>query len=192
VEPLSLRRIPRSPERLRPQTLDLVGPPWLLPAVRHPVGAVFAVFLLLSSSGSRAAPKSPRADARAALGQLEAKKEDAVVAAEPIAEARKALTRARSARQAGDDSGATLLDRLAREWAEVAVALLKAVEAERRADEAERRLEEVETKTVRARALLEETVARRGRTKQELQRIESAPPPPTPAPAVPGERKKKP
>jgi hypothetical protein len=154
--------------------------------VRRLSAAAFAASLVALATGpALAETKSPQADTRATLQEVEARKADAAIAAEPIASAKKALDRSKSARDAGDRTGATLLARLAREWASLARSLLRAVDAERKADALEERLADTETKAVRARALLEETLARRGRAQEELRRIGNEPdskPEPPPAP----------
>ena len=85
--------------------------------------------------------------------------------------------------QAGDRAHAALARRAAGEWLGVARSLLGSAEAERRADAVDRGVTELETKLEGARALLEETVARRGRAAAELEQLQRAPPPP-PAPAA--------
>jgi hypothetical protein len=140
---------------------------------------------MLLCAGAAAQPRSPRSEAEATLAQVQAQKEHASVAAEPVGRARRALERAESIRQAGDRERAPLLERAARQWAELARDLLRAIEAERAADEAEARLTDVETRTVRARALLEETMARRGRAQAQVEQLE-APPAPSATPATPG------
>lgn len=97
----------------------------------------------------------------------------ATVVAEPVEQARRALARAHGARAAGDAAHARLLDALALEWAETAQVLVRAGTAEAAATETARRAREVGTQLQRARALLEETQARRGRAAAELERVEA-------------------
>jgi hypothetical protein len=97
----------------------------------------------------------------------------AKVVAEPVGQAKRALARAHGARASGDTAHARMFDALALEWAETARALLRAAKAEAAAAEVARRGREVETQLERARALLEETQARRGRAAAELDRLEA-------------------
>jgi hypothetical protein len=120
----------------------------------------------------------------------------------PVLEARRALERARGARAAGDPVHADLLDGLAREWAETARDVVRAAAVEQEASALESTVAELSTRAQRARALLEEDVARRGRAEAELARVarggkpspssassaETRPrsrPPSTPPPAAP-------
>jgi hypothetical protein len=93
------------------------------------------------------------------------------LASAPSSEARRALERARGARAAGDVRHAELLEGLAREWAETARDVLRAVEVEREASGLESTAADVATRAQRARALLEEDLARRGRAEAELARV---------------------
>ncbi len=94
---------------------------------------------------------------------------DALVA-EPLAESRRALERARGARAAGDRRHGALLERLAAEWAGAAASTLRAARAERRARQQAERAQELATRLERARALLAEQQARRGRLQAKLRR----------------------
>ena len=100
-------------------------------------------------------------------------KSSPVVAAEqPIAEAHKALDKAKQLRAAGDVARAELAEDLALEWAETAVALVSAVEDERVADEQGKLAIVAVTKADRARQLLEEAIARRGRLQATLDQLD--------------------
>jgi hypothetical protein len=99
--------------------------------------------------------------------------EAARVTAEPIKSAKRALERARGARAAGDEAHARMLDGLALEWAETARDLERAAAAEAVATAIAQKLAEEQTQAERARALLEETQARRGRAAAELARVEA-------------------
>ncbi|MDC0682580.1 hypothetical protein [Sorangium atrum] len=120
--------------------------------------------------GEKAAVGTPPVEPIAASGPSPSA---ARVVAEPVAQAKRALQRAQGARAAGDAAHARQLDAVALEWAETARTLLRAAAAEATAVEAAKRAREVETKLERARALLEETQARRGRAAAELDRIEA-------------------
>jgi hypothetical protein len=93
--------------------------------------------------------------------------------AEPVTAAKMALERAHGARVRGDEPHARMMDALALEWAEAARDLARAAAAERAAQAASQKAYEAQTKAERARALLEETQARRGRTAAELVRVEA-------------------
>jgi hypothetical protein len=123
------------------------------------------------------APPGDGALAQAILRDLEAKAarepETAKVVAEPIKNAKLALERARGAETSGDDRHAHMLWGLALEWAEAGRDFDRAAAAEQAAQAAAKKAYEVQTKAERARALLEETQARRGRTAAELTRVEA-------------------
>ena len=123
------------------------------------------------------APPGDGAGAQAILRDLEAKAarepEMAKVIAEPVKSAKLALERARGAESSGDDRHARMLWGLALEWAEAARDFERAASAEQAAQAAAKKAYEAQTKAERARALLEETQARRGRTAAELVRVEA-------------------
>jgi hypothetical protein len=107
------------------------------------------------------------------LGQLSEDSAHQAVIRDALSKARAALKRAQELDLAADGKHASMMMRaVAREWVQVARDLVRAADAEQRATESERRRTELETKTVRGRALLEETVARRGRAKALLQQLE--------------------
>jgi hypothetical protein len=147
------------------------------------LAAVFATV-----AGAAARGSAPRAEA--ILSQLESDATSKPTTAGAVAQARKALERSRNARAARDQAHAEMLDDLALEWAELGQDTVRATQTEAQAEALERQLLETETKTVRARALLEEMIARRGRAREKLEQLESAAAPPasaappsTPAPA---------
>ncbi|APR86966.1 hypothetical protein A7982_12315 [Minicystis rosea] len=123
------------------------------------------------------APPGDGANAQVILRELAekaAKDADAAnVMDEPIKSAKRALERAHGARVSGNDAVAHELDALALAWAEAARDLERAAAAERVATVAAQKANEVQTKVERARALLEETQARRGRAAAELARAEA-------------------
>jgi hypothetical protein len=106
--------------------------------------------------------------------------------AEPLRKGQEALRRAKSMEQAGDTAHARLALALAHEWTRVATDLIRAVTFEEKAKAVEKALSERETGTVRGRALLEETAARRGRAQAALDQLDHAAPPPPTAPASKG------
>lgn len=144
-----------------------------------------AFALTLTALGAWATSHEPdRRAADAALAALAASPSSSALAREPIARARAALRRSDDARAAGDVAHAAELDALGREWAESGTDLLKAAEREREADDLEQRAHDTDTKTTRARALLEDTVARLGRAEEALKRLEPGSAGSGPAPAV--------
>lgn len=129
-----------------------------------------------------------RARAEGAISQLKLDPAHARLAHEPMAQAERALRRADEARAANDTTHPPQLETLAREWAESGVDLVRAAEAEKKLNDVQKQLADVETKTTRARALLEESIARRGRAQAKLDELTpkktAAPEPPKP-PATP-------
>lgn len=124
-----------------------------------------------------APPGSDGAAAEKVIHELEAKgagnAEAARVVAEPLKNAKRALERAHGARTSGDQAHARMLDGLALEWAETARELDRAAAAEQVALAIGKRAHDVSTKADRARALLEETQARRGRAAAELEKVQA-------------------
>ena len=102
---------------------------------------------------------------------LQADKSAKALAADPIEKAKRALSRAEDAHAAGDARHAQMLEATAKQWALVGQDLVQAARVEARAAEAERALDDLETRLVRARALLEETVARRARASEKLEQL---------------------
>ena len=91
-----------------------------------------------------------------------------LAAQRPIDEAHKALDRAKELRAAGDVAHAELAEDAALEWALTARELVASVETERAADDLGNKAIESTSKADRARALLEESITRRGRLQQTL------------------------
>ncbi len=133
----------------------------------------------------RAAPS----DDESAVNELAHDTAHAMLVRGPLLRAEEALARAKSMDRAGDAAHARLARALAHEWTRVALDLIRAASMEDKALKAEQALDEVATKTVRGRALLEETAARRGRAKAALEQLEREPPPPPPAAAKPQGKK---
>jgi hypothetical protein len=117
--------------------------------------------------------------ARTVVTQVEADTEHQKLAAEPIRQAKSALKRGADARAAGDERHAVLLDELALEWAGTARDLVRTAELEKKSAELEKRASDVKAKGVRAVAIIEEAVARKGRAQDQLD--DQPAPPPAPA-----------
>ena len=113
-----------------------------------------------------------RGAALTAIAALEALAAKKPAVSEALTRAREALKRADGARSAGDHEHGALLEGLAREWAETGQDVTRTVDTEADANVAHRRASEAEAKAVRARALIEETIARRGRAAEKLKQLE--------------------
>lgn len=123
-------------------------------------------------------------DDESAVAELSRDTAHAALIHDPLLRAEDALKRAQSMDHAGDTAHARLARALAHEWTRVALDLIRASTMEEKARSTEQTLDELDTKTVRGRALLEETAARRGRAKEAIEQLEHEPPPPPPtAPA---------
>jgi hypothetical protein len=94
-----------------------------------------------------------------------------LVARSPLEEARRALDRAAGARRSGDIRHAELLEGLARECAETARDVVRAAQLEADAGALEVAAADAGLRAERARALLEESIARRGRAEAELGKL---------------------
>ncbi len=102
------------------------------------------------------------------------------VAYEPfLEEAIRALERARGARAAGDDKHAGLLERVGAEWARAAELSVRARVAERASLLAQEAAKEQARRVERARGLLEENQAHRGRLEAQWRQASSRQPSPT-------------
>jgi hypothetical protein len=123
------------------------------------------------------APSGDGATAEQLIREIEARAardpKTAAVVSSPIATAKKSIERGHGARAAGDPAHARLLFSLALEWAETARDLERAAAAEQVADTTAKSANDAATKVERARALLEETQARRGRAAAELSKVEA-------------------
>jgi hypothetical protein len=121
---------------------------------------------MLASVASGAGP-DPAAQTKALLAQLD-KPEHKALVRDPVTKAKAAQQRADGARAAGDLKHATELDALALSWAQVADDLVKTAAAEKKLGDAQKQTAELEQKAVRTQALIEQTIARRGRAEQNL------------------------
>jgi len=118
-------------------------------------------------------PVSDKAVAEQILASMAATSDSSMqaVTRAPVDEAKRALERADGARRAGDVHHAELLEGLGREWAETARDLVRAVSVEADAGALEMAAAEAGVGAERARALLEEAIARRGRAEAELEKL---------------------
>jgi hypothetical protein len=153
---------------------------------------VVGVGLGSSALGEQA---SDRAVAEQIMATAASSSAEGAVMRAPLEEAKKALERARGARQSGDVAHAELLEGLAREWAETARDLLRAAAIEADAGALESAAAQAGLRAERARALLEEAISRRGRAEAELEKLsaDAGPFPPKPPPtALPRSKAAKP
>lgn len=127
------------------------------------------------AGGALAGTRSTRVATEQTMQVVSAVPAHADLAEEPLENAAALLERADDARSAGDHQHAAMLEAVALEWAESGRDLVRAAEAEAEADELAKRAVEVEERLVRARALLEQTVARRGRARARLEELEATP-----------------
>lgn len=141
--------------------------------------------LALAAYGSVAAPAaaedSARTQAEASLKSLGAEAKDKELVAPLVARAQKALERALGARRSGDHAHGSQLEALALELTDAAKDLLRTHAAETAAKNAEEKAVDLETRVVRARALVEQAAARRGRASERLRAIEAERGKPAPA-----------
>ena len=121
-----------------------------------------------------AAGPDPAAEAQSLLAKLDAPETRVLVQA-PVAKAKAAQQRAQSARGAGDLQHATELDVLALTWAMVADDLVRTAQSEKKLSDVQKAVADLEQKAVRTQALIEQTIARRGRAEQNLKSAAAMP-----------------
>jgi hypothetical protein len=134
-------------------------------------------FLGVLGSGKLAfaAGPDPAAEAQRLVTLLDAPATRSVVA-DPLAKAKAAEQRAQNARGAGDLRHATELDALALTWAQVADDLVRTAAAEKTLSDLQKQVSDLEQKAVRTQALIEQTIARRGRAELNLTNAEASKP----------------
>ena len=135
--------------------------------------------MLASEGAARAAGPDPGAETTLLLSALDKPEARAVVQA-PVAKAKAARQRAQNARGAGDLQHATELDALALTWARVADDLVRTAASEKKLADLQKSVADLEQKAVRTQALIEQTIARRGRAEQNLKSRAIVPPAPSP------------
>ena len=116
---------------------------------------------------ARAAGPDPAAETQRLLSKLDVPATRSVVQ-DPVAKAKAAQLRAQNARGSGDLQHATELDALALTWAQVADDLVRTAEAEKKLSDLQKTVTDLEQKAVRTQALIEQTIARKGRAEQNL------------------------
>jgi chromosome segregation ATPase len=142
--------------------------------------ALAVPILLLGGVALGSKTGDARTRAEALLATLSGDPASAHLAHGSIEPARHALSRAEDARAAADYPHAAQLEELALEHAETGADLVKSAETEAKLAKAQKELSDLETKITRARALLEETVARRGRAQAKLDELDKKPAAPAP------------
>ena len=127
------------------------------------------IFLAALAAGkpARAAGPDPAAETQRLLTKLDVPATRAVVQ-DPVAKTKAAQQRAQNARGSGDLQHATELDALALTWAQVADDLVRTAEAEKKLADLQKTVTDLEQKAVRTQALIEQTIARKGRAEQNL------------------------
>jgi len=148
---------------------------------RARLSAALALATLSVTGFARATGPDPGAEAQRLVTLLDAPATRTIVA-DPLAKAKAAQQRAQNARGAGDLHHATELDALALTWAQVADDLVRTAAAEKKLAELQKQVSELEQKAVRTQALIEQTIARRGRAEQNLANAEAVKPAAKPAP----------
>ena len=143
--------------------------------------SALALAALVALAAPAAAEDSARTRAEATLKSLDALPKEKELISSFVARAQKALERAASARRGGDQAHGSQLESLALELAEAASDLVRTHAAEAQAADAEQKALDLETKVVRARALVEQAAARRGRASERLRAVEAEKGKPAPA-----------
>jgi hypothetical protein len=132
-------------------------------------GVVAAVCALAGPPSAIGQGNDDHTTASALVLNLERDVGRAPVLGAALGHAKDALERAARLRSAGDEAHAKTADGLAREWAETARDLFRAVDAERQAAEIRRKAVDAQAQLERSRALVEEAIARAGRLRSELE-----------------------
>jgi hypothetical protein len=137
--------------------------------------ALFALVAALAGFAGAvlAAPSDDRAATESILADLEKDPHQKTLCADPIAQSRMALERARRMRVAGDAEHARLAEGLAFEWARVGQELARADAIETRAAAARASAADAGAAVERERATLEQQLAENGRLQAELAKIET-------------------
>ena len=129
-----------------------------------------AVLCVGGASVARVARGDDRTSAAALVEELEHDTAHKADTADLVKRARAAMERATRLRATGDETHAALADGLARQEAETARDLVRAIDAEKGAAETRRAATDAGVVGERERALLEEGIARNGRLRAEIER----------------------
>lgn len=128
---------------------------------------VLALPVVLGVRDARA-EADDHAAAQAIVNEVAADSAHAPVTGELLDRARRELERAAGFRAAYDEKRARAADGAAREWAETARDVLRAVDAETKAGDVRKRALDAQAQVDRTRALVDEDTARIGRLKAQL------------------------
>lgn len=144
---------------------------------------VAAVLLPLCAATFALAAPDERRTTEAILADAERDDAHKNVTQDLTKRSRAAMERAKRMREAGDEAHARLADALAREWAEAAQDLARAVDAEAKATVARTGALDAGARAEHERAMLEEGIARSGRLRALIDQVdrEKGPPPRTSA-----------
>jgi hypothetical protein len=143
---------------------------WIL-RISSGCAAIIVVAALLSPAIARATEDDRAATERMAT-ELEHDTAHTTLTADAVAHARKALERALRMRQSGDETRARETEGLARRWVELARDLARTADTEAQAGLLQSAANDAGAHVERERALLEETIARTGRLKAEIETSE--------------------
>ncbi len=119
-----------------------------------------------------AAGNDDSAEATALIQQLDADTAHKALVADTLAKAKEALERGRRMRTAGDEAHAKLADAVAREWAETAHDLVRAVDLEKGAAASRSGAIDAGARVEREQSAVEESIARVGRVRAVLEAAE--------------------
>ncbi len=144
--------------------------PWIL-RIGLGCAAAIVLFALISPAIARAT-EDDRAATERMVAELDHDSAHATLTADAVAHARKALERALRMRQSGDDTRARETEGLARRWVELGRDLARTADAEAQAGLLRSAANDAGAHVERERALLEETIARTGRLKAEIEAAE--------------------
>lgn len=141
--------------------------------VRISSGCAAAILLAATLSPAIArATEDDRAATERMATELEHDTAHVTLTADAVAHARKALERALRMRQSGDETRARETEGLARRWVELARDLARTADTEAQAGLLRSAATDAGAHVERERALLEETIARTGRLKAEIEASE--------------------
>jgi chromosome segregation ATPase len=143
---------------------------WIL-RVGSGCAAAIVLVALISPAIARAT-EDDRAATERMVTELDHDSAHATLTADAVAHARKALERALRMRQSGDDARARETEGLARRWVELGRDLARTADAEAQAGLLRSAATDAGAHVERERALLEETIARTGRLKAEIEAAE--------------------
>jgi hypothetical protein len=154
------------------------------------VCAGLAAVVVVGPRSAAAEPTEPELSKR--LSDLEKDTAHRAALSRHLESAKRAIERSRRSskgaqwapQQGTTDRQAALFLAVAGEWLDVATDLVRTVSAEQAATIAQKRLDDAQTRIVRGKLLLEETIARRGRTQAQLEAADKpkSEPPPSTAP----------